>query len=181
MNFNIAFKGPIGPQHVSRFRLEQGVVLGFEAWWTGSHSLVVAEHFARDVVFMNHCPRHLSAFGGVHVGHAAVIEGFRLFVAEFHVTEPCITNILTDGFHVAASYSVRLQHVGTGRSGRVAGMAHVTVDPDHKIKKIENFFDNAAMAEIGEMLEAFSARSEALDRAKMSSPARRWNSPGPAI
>jgi len=181
MNFDIAAKGPIGPQRVTRFRLEQGVVLGFEAWWTGSHAQVVKDHLAEDVVFLNHCPRHLSAFGGAHAGHAAVIEGFRLFVAEFHVTEPSITNILTDGVHVAASYSVRLQHVGTGRSGRVAGMAHVTVDPDYRIKRIENFFDNAAMAEIGEMLEGFAARSEALDRAKRSCTNRRWGSYDPGI
>jgi len=173
MNFDIASKGPVGPQRLSRFRLEQGVVLGFETWWSGASSLVVKEHFSEDVVFINHCPRHLCGFGGVHVGHGAIKEGFRHFLSEFHVIEPCVTHILMDGFHVAASYRVRLQHVGTGRSGRIAGMTHITIDPRRKVTRIENFFDNAAMAEIGEMLEAFACRSEALDRASKCIQVRR--------
>ena len=168
MHFHAETRGPLGPDRgpLSRFRLEQAVVLGFEAWWTGPHSIIVEEHFAADAVFLNHCPPHLSSFAGPHVGHTAIIKGFRAFLAEFTVTDPCVTSILTDGFHVAVSYSVRLRHVGTGRSGRLAGMAHVRVDPNLRISQIENYFDSACFAEIGEMLDAFAARSEALDRAQ---------------
>ena len=130
----------------------------------GPHALIVEEHFAEDAIFFNHCPLHLNAFAGAHVGQAAIIEGFRAFMAEFLVLDPCVTNILTDGYHVAASYSVRLRHVGTGRSGRLGGMAHVRIDDDLKIKRVENYFDTASLAEIGDMLELFAARSEAMDR-----------------
>jgi hypothetical protein len=157
-----------GPKASDRFNLEQIVVLGFETWWV-SPSKVAEDHIAEDVIFLNHCPPHLSAFGGAHVGRTAMVESFKRFAAEFLMTQPCVTSILTDGFHVAVGWSVMLRHIGTGRSGQINGMAHITLGEDMRIRRIESFFDTARVAEVGEMLEGFAARSEALDFARRAS------------
>jgi SnoaL-like domain len=166
MNFRVASRGPLGsgPQAISRFRLEQAVVQGLEAWWTGSYAQIVRDHFSPDALLLNHCPRHLSCFGGAHRGHAAIVSGFARLISDFLVADPSVSHILMDGFHVAASYSVALRHVGTGRSSRIAGMAHVTLDAKLRISQVENFFDSAGFAEVADLLEDFAARSEALDR-----------------
>ena len=150
------------PKPSERFNLEQMIVLGFETWWVNP-AKVAEERVAADVVFVNHCPLHLSAFGGSHVGRAAMVDSFKRFAAEFLMSQPCVTSILTDGYHVAVGWSVMLRHIGTGRSGQINGMAHITLGPDMQIRRIESFFDTARVAEVGEMLESFAARSEALD------------------
>ena len=166
MNLDFETKDPIGPRPAGRFELERAVVAAFESWWAGPRDLLARNYFTEDATLRNHSPRHLSAFGGEHFGRGAIVQIFRQLASEFHFSQPNISSILTDGRHAAVAYSIHLRHIGTCKSGRVCGMAHVTFDDNLRVKSLENFFDSAAMAEIGEMLEGFAARSDALDRTR---------------
>lgn len=156
---------PKGVLPEGRFGLEQLIILGFEAWWSNPQK-VAEERFDPGIVCVNHCPKHLTAFGGSHIGIEPMVQSFIRFQSEFVMSQPNVTSILTDGFHIAVGWSLLMRHIGTGRSGRVNGMAHITMGPDLLIRRVENFFDTAAVAEVGEMLQDFAAKIEALDLAR---------------
>lgn len=165
MEFRAHARAPIGAgiETITRAHLEQIVVQGFESWFILPSCEEFRNHFADDVVLTNHCPPHLTSFGGEHRGFDRLLAACRALRTDFIFLEPSVDSILADGFHLAVSYSIRLRHVGTGGSARLVGMAQITVTSDLRIRRIENFFDSATLAEVGDLLESFAARAEALD------------------
>ena len=161
-----AFGPEVVPPSAERFELEQILIDAFEGWWRAKDGEAVERWFDPEAVVINYCPQHLSRVGGELRGRAEILLAVKLFRADFEASDPCVRSILMDGRHLVVTYSVRLRNVGTGRSGLVAGMAHLTLGSDLRVIQLENAFDTAAMAEIGDMLETFAARSEALDRSR---------------
>jgi len=123
-------------------------------------------HFREDCELVCNCPPALLQLGGTHRGLSDSLIALRSFFVEFEVEATSVDDIMVDGAHVVVKYQMALRQVGTGRAGRVNGLNHYILGPDRKVFKCEIFLDNASLAQVGDMLEAFAATTRGMDEAR---------------
>ncbi len=162
-------KSPPGeqpPQQFSRSRVEQDFLAAFESFGSKRFFDFVEQHMRPDGVLVCNCPPELLQLGGAHHGVRDTIAALRSFFVEFQVTATSVDDIVIDGSHVVVNYQMSMRHVGTGRTGRVSGINHYVLDIERKITKCSIFLDNASLAIIGDLLEAFTATTRGMEIAR---------------
>ena len=163
---------------ISRTRVEQDFISGFETIGTPQFFTFMLDHLRDDCVLVCNCPSTLLQIGGTHQGLGDVMRALRSFFVDFEVCSAAVDDIVIDGAHVVVNYKLDLRHVGTRRTGRVTGMNHYVLDADRKVARLNVFLDNAALAAIGDLLDSYAlatrsveqARSGRLDRSNIVAP-----------
>jgi hypothetical protein len=156
------------PPQFTRSRVEQDFLTAFEALGSPRVFDVLARHTTSDVTLICNCPPALLQIGGTHRGYDNVITALRSFFTEFRIMATAVDDIVIDGAHVVVNYCMELRHVGTNRAGRVKGINHYVLNAERKIVKWSVFLDNASLAVVGDLLEAFTALTSGLDDARFN-------------
>lgn len=159
--------GGVQPPAYSRSRTEQDFLAGFETIGTPAFFDFMRTYFRPDGVLVCNCPPELMQIGGAHYGLDNVLAALKSFFVDFGVSATAVDDIMIDGSHVVVNYHMALRHVGTGRTGNVAGLNHYVLDGDRRIAKCNIFLDNASLAVIGDVLDAFAATARGMETARM--------------
>ena len=157
---------------MSRTRVEQDFLTGFDTIGTPNFYAFMEKHLREDCEFVCNCPQTLLRAGGTLLGRASALQAMLSFFAEFEALATSVGDIVVDGAHVVVNYSMLLRHIGTGRSGHISSMNHYVLDADRKVTRMRVYFDNASIAAVGDLLDAFAEAVRGLDRLN-GSPERR--------
>ncbi len=155
---------------VSRSRVEQDFIIGFESIGTPEFFRNVEATFSEDCVLVCNCPRTMVQLGGAHHGIHAALRALRSFFVEFEVFATSVDDIVLDGAHVIVDYNMSLRHVGTSRAGVFKGINRYMLDANRKVVKCDIFLDIASLAVIGDMLDHLAETARGFDLLRRPKP-----------